>query len=279
RPVSEMDDWPTGRRRPAPGVGNHAQDVRVVIDRVGFVTGTGVEDLAPPTVKTTTAAKNLAALKPADQDKLIRLWNVEMLAVDLGLGYFEPLGNPGGDRMGGSDDPDALLFTGLSPFEVAGGAHEPREDPGKVGRVRHDKAHTAGNHALVNALDDLAGDAIVSQMAPPDQHVGVSQHRFGEAMLWLFQGRRAHVEAFPAEERGDCAVHTVRIDGSDRFLGDFVQVLVPDSHAEGISHVPPRRLGLPAARVQTPAGRGRQPTPGWHPRAAPSGDPRPAAKG
>src|SRR5262245_57787546 len=74
------------RFRPADTVCDHLEHVVVVIGRVGLVAGAEVEDLAGAALVAATAAEDLAAGKPTDEDQGVRLRDVEMLAVHLLLG-------------------------------------------------------------------------------------------------------------------------------------------------------------------------------------------------
>src|ERR671911_1332964 len=147
-------DWcrPWRRRGPADGVLDDALDVLVVVRGILLVAGTEVEDPTPPPPVTQTAPEDFPPSEPAHEDELVRLRNVEGLAVHL-LFELYILADTLGYGMPRRDYPEPLGVV-VAPLEVARRTHEPLEDPGEVARVEDDQAHAA-EHPLVDLLDDL----------------------------------------------------------------------------------------------------------------------------
>src|SRR5690606_20515538 len=164
------------------------------------------------TVEAAAAAEDVTAGKPTDEDKLIRLRDVEMFAIHFSMGNFELFRQPGGNGVASSDDPVPFLLTGLAPFKVAGGAHEPDEDFGEVARMENDQAHPIFNDPLLNAVDDFVADAVVRFVTPPDEDVGRIKHLFAEAVFRLFQGRRLHGELRIAQIGSNGPMNALRIE-------------------------------------------------------------------
>ena len=103
--------------RPADAVRDHLMHDLVVIDRVGLVAGAEEENAPAPALEGAAAAEHLATGIPGDEHKLVRLRNIEGLAVHF-RGIDLEIGRQSlGDRMRGIDDPDA--------FEVAFGKLAP----------------------------------------------------------------------------------------------------------------------------------------------------------
>src|SRR5258707_14820728 len=63
--------------RPAAGVADHTNDVRVVINRKRLVARAEIENATVPALPTTTPAKHFASLKPRDENQLVRRRDVE----------------------------------------------------------------------------------------------------------------------------------------------------------------------------------------------------------
>src|SRR5215216_724677 len=121
---------PWCRRGPADGVLDDALDVLIVVRRVLLVTGAEVEDPTPPPPVTQAAPEDLPPSEPAHEDELVRLRDVEGLAVHL---LFELYVFADSLRYGmpRRDYPEPLRVV-VAPLEVAGCAHELLEDPGEV---------------------------------------------------------------------------------------------------------------------------------------------------
>src|SRR3712207_5951375 len=111
---------------PADGVPHDALHVRVVVGGVLLVAGPEVEDPAEPAPVAEPAPENLAPAEPADEDELVRLGHVEVLAVHL-LFQLYVLPDALRYRVAGRHHPQPLGVV-VAPLQVAGGAHELLED-------------------------------------------------------------------------------------------------------------------------------------------------------
>src|SRR5947209_11155184 len=100
-------------RRPLDRVGKNAPNLLLVIDRIRLVPGTEVEDSSRSAMEAATAPEDFTAGEGADKDQLVRLGNVEKLAVHLLLGHDEHLRYACRNRMSGIDRPDELALSGL----------------------------------------------------------------------------------------------------------------------------------------------------------------------
>src|SRR5664279_4086279 len=129
------------RRCPIDGVGEHLANFLLMVDRVGFVTGTAVEDFALPAIVAAAAAEDVAAFEPTDEDERVWLWDAERLAIHFGVRDFKVIAQAFGNRVSGIDDPDALTFVCLAPLEVAGRTHQAFEDFREVTGMEDDQAH------------------------------------------------------------------------------------------------------------------------------------------
>ena len=192
--------------------------------------GAEVENAAPAAAERAAAAEHLAALEGRDENQLVRLGDVEVLAVHFLLGDGKHLRQTAGNRMAGADCPDLFALTGFAPAQLAGGAHQFFEDLGLVAGVEHHHAHPQ-QHALVDPRDHAIVDTIVGDVAPPGQDVGLGQNRFGQPVLGLVEGGRTDVAGrvfqVLTDTFGDRRVHAVGIDGAYPGLLLFVQTRRP----------------------------------------------------
>ena len=108
---------------PADCVLEDLTDLGNVVGALGLVTGLEVEDLAEAAGPGAAGAEDFAACEPADEDQIIGLGNVEVLAVHLFLGQFEGSGDALGDGMGGAGAPYARTVA-LAPLQTAGAAQD-----------------------------------------------------------------------------------------------------------------------------------------------------------
>src|SRR5437773_320172 len=116
---------------------DHALNLGLVIDREFLVTRAEVHDPPRPAAIAAAAAKHLAACKRADEDELVRRWDVEVLAVHLLMRDYDRLRHAGRDGMPRVDGPDHLpLAAGVrTPPQRAGGPHQSLEDLREVAGV------------------------------------------------------------------------------------------------------------------------------------------------
>src|SRR5918994_2143802 len=123
-PVYRCRPW--CRRSPADGVLDDALDVLVVVGGVLLVAGAEVEDPTPPPPVTQAAPEDLPTSEPAHEDELVRLRDVEGLAVHLLLElYVLPYSLRYGVARRYHPEPLRVV---VAPLEVAGRTHEPLED-------------------------------------------------------------------------------------------------------------------------------------------------------
>ncbi len=210
---------------PMPSIGDHTSDVGVEERRVFLVPRPEVEDPAATPLVAAARAEDLAARKPADKDESIRCRNVEMFAIHLFVLDQERLAQPLGDGMRRIHDPDAFVFPGFAPLEIAGRAHEPLENPRKVTRMQDDQPHPFED-APLDAVDDCIGHLSVSDVTPPCQHVRRGEDRVGQPVLRLVERCGSHLEATLAQAVRDGRVDPIRVDGADWFVGSLLAILV-----------------------------------------------------
>ena len=92
---------------------------------------------------------------------------------------------------------------------------------------------------LVDPFYDLIGDLFVCHMSPPDEHVGVVQDLFGQAMLRHIQGSSGHFQIrFFSEESSDGAVNALRVDLRNGLFSFFVKKFVPYRYMELFHKIP-----------------------------------------
>src|SRR5215217_4795430 len=161
---------------PADGVLDDALDVLVVVGGVLLVARAKIEDPTPPSPVTQAAPEDLPTPEPAYEDELVRLRDVEGLAVHLLLELYV-LPDPLRYGMPWRDHPESLGVI-VAPLEVAGRAHESLEDFGEVSGVEDYESHTA-EHPLMDLLDDHVGDCVVGRVPPPEEHVSRIQDLVG----------------------------------------------------------------------------------------------------
>ena len=107
---------------PTDGVLDDSLHVFILVGGIGFVSGLEIEDLAVAAGERTTAAEDLAAVEPADENDLVGIRIVERLPVHFLIFKEKTVFHAFSDRMIGLYFPDA--FTGIvAPFEVTGRAH------------------------------------------------------------------------------------------------------------------------------------------------------------
>ena len=144
-----------------------------MVDREGLVAGLEVEDVALAAGEGAAAAEDLAALEPADENLLVRLGDVEVLAVGLLMLDDDVAVQTLQDGVAGVHCPEDLLLPRFPPSEVdRGGAADLVEDLGGVAGMEDDEPHAVHN-AAVHPLDNLVGDEVMGAVPPPDEDVGV----------------------------------------------------------------------------------------------------------
>jgi hypothetical protein len=222
-------------RRPGDCVGDDRLDLLLVEDREGLVPRAEVEDLAGTTVEAAATAEDVATLKPTDENLRVRRRNVEALAVHLDVRNLEVFWQPLGDGVTGLYHPDTLFLPRLAPLQIASRAHQRSENLGEVTRVQHDKTHPCQDAGL-DLGDDLIVNLAVSHMAPPDQHIGISQHLIGQPVLRLIQRGGLHI-VVGLKEVGDGHVDAIGIDIFHHIVDPLMSELIPNRNFDR-THLP-----------------------------------------
>ena len=101
---------------PTNAVSDYLLNVFVVECGVGFMSGLEVEDLAVSASEGTTAAENLAAIEPTDENNVIGIGNIKSFAVHFFIFEKESVFYALCDGMVGLYAPDALSFV-IAPFQ------------------------------------------------------------------------------------------------------------------------------------------------------------------
>src|SRR6266540_3329488 len=227
-----------GRSGPADRVGDDLLDLRLVVCRVLLVTRPEVEHPALAAAVAAAGPEHLAAGERAHEHQLVRLRDVEQLAVHLLALDHQRMRDALGDRVAGGNRPEQLAVVVGPPLERAGGAHQPDEDLAEVGRVQRDQAHP-GQHVPLDPLDHSAAALAMRGVTPPGEHVGPGEHVVGQPVLRLLEPRRTDHDVgaeFRPQAGRDGLVHGVRVDLLDRGVALVVHVLAPDGDADRISH-------------------------------------------
>ena len=168
---------PQPRRRPLDRVGEHAPDVRVVVDGVVLVAGAEVEDPARAALEAAAAAEHLAAGEGADEHQLVGRRDRERLAVHLLRVDHDRLRDARRDRVRRGDGPHQFALALVAPAQVAGGAEQAAEDLRVVPGVQDEQPHAA-EHRLLHAFDDRVVD-LACAMCPHQVSTSVSSSTSG----------------------------------------------------------------------------------------------------
>lgn len=140
------------RSRPSNSVCYDLLDFRLMENRERLMAGPEIEHFPSPAVIAATAAEHFATWIPADEDERVRRGDVKALSIHLDLRDFYVLANTARDRVARLNNPKALVFTELTPFQSAGGAHQLSEDFREVGRMERDQSH-AIEHSSMYLVD------------------------------------------------------------------------------------------------------------------------------
>lgn len=102
-------------------------DFRHEIDRKAFMAGTKIENAPASPVIAATRSKNLSALNPTNENQVVRLRDIEGLAVHFRLGNNNGFRQALCNGMCGVDNPYPFTLAAfmLAPAKIAGGTHEP----------------------------------------------------------------------------------------------------------------------------------------------------------
>src|SRR5450759_2100754 len=94
--------------------------------------------------------------------------------------------------------------------------------------MQDNQAH-AGQHTLVDALDDCIVDLIVSHVPPPQEHIRLCQDILSQAMLWIIECGGANGEPFGAQAFSNCPMDPFWIDFSNDRINFLMTALIPNS--------------------------------------------------
>jgi hypothetical protein len=87
---------------------------------------------------------------------------------------------------------------------------------------------------LNNTFDNLVGDIAMCRVPPPKQDIRFGKAFGWQAVLWLLQNRgRCRNFRVGIQGVGDTAVHTLRVQIRDNFIGLFMDVFAPDDSTNG----------------------------------------------
>jgi hypothetical protein len=224
------------RLRPANAVGDHALDIRMMVDGVDFVPGAEVEDAAEAACPSRAAAEDFAALEPRHKDQFVRCWNSKGFTVHFGVFDLDAVADACGDGVAWIDHPDALSLACFPPAEGATRAHESLEDFREMPGVKDDESR-ASEDALLHAGDGFVEDGVVGGVAPPEEDVCFVENGLGQALIWLIECGGADDEiVVVAECFRQQTVDAFGVDLCDGGVLAFVNEFVPDGDADGCGH-------------------------------------------
>ena len=232
----------TARGTPGPGaahcdgVGDHALDVGVVVDRVVLVAGAEVEDPPGAAPKAAAAAEHLAAGERADEDELVGRRDVEVLAVHLVRVDDDRVRDAGGDRVRGVDGPHQLALAVVAPAQAARGAEQALEDLRVVRRVQGEQAHRRRAPRRARARRPRRRPRSCA-VWPHQVSTSVSASTASvQPVLGLVAASRCARETRVAQPRGqtrgDRGVHPVGVERAHVLLLALVDVLAPHRHSQ-----------------------------------------------
>src|SRR6266850_272561 len=93
---------------PAHGVVNYTLNGGMMINGIGLVPGTEIEDASAAARPAVAAAENFSPLEPGNKNLLLGVGNAERLPIHLGLFQFDATVNPFGDGVAGIYRPNAF---------------------------------------------------------------------------------------------------------------------------------------------------------------------------
>ena len=215
---------------PANCVANDRLNGFVIEDREGFVARLEIEEPAVAAVEGTARAEDLAALVPAHKHDLVGLGDTKRLGIGFDAVELKISVDALCDGVCGVDNPNTLKVAVLTPRKVAGRAHERLEYLRMVCRMEADYAHTHKNRGLY-AGDDLIGNVPMSDVTPPDEHVGVVDDLLRQSAFRLVNSRGADLDVVAFQEVGDRLMNAVRVDLGNALVMPFVMIFVPNRYS------------------------------------------------
>lgn len=224
-------------------IGDDLLNVGVIEGAAGLVTGLEVEYLSCTTVEASTASEDVSVLIPTDEEKSVRLGNIERLGIDL-FGFDEEvIRETCTDGVTGIYVPHDLLLN-TTPLEVAVSSDDSLEGLGVVTRVESDEAHLTEVNSLLDPCNELILDFLVETVTPPNKNVGVFEDLIGKTLTFIIKSGESYGDLFVLLEKfTDGCVETVGVEFFCFFFLLFMSEFVPYSDFNH-SKVPPISLGL-----------------------------------
>jgi hypothetical protein len=102
--------------------------------------------------------------------------------------------------------------------------------------MQHNQTHPVAQDPALDPLDYFVAYGVVSDMAPPDQNVGIRQRFLTQAVFGLVEGGGLDREAVAFQAVRDSVMDAIRVDGGNPEVGRFLAVFVPNSYAHLVIH-------------------------------------------
>ena len=130
--------------------------------------------------------EHLSSSVPADENVVVRFWNVKRLPVHLLFFKLEVLGYALSDGMGRKCRPHTAEIP-FSPFQAAACTEEVHEWFGFMCRMQRYKAHTFLD-ALHHLVNIRIGYSVMHHVRPPDQDIRIVQYFIGQTVFRIVKG-------------------------------------------------------------------------------------------
>ena len=158
--------------------------------------GLEIEDLSVAPGPGGAAAEQLASPIAVGKQQVVRLGDIEGLAIDLLLLQLKGLGDPlcnGVSAVHGVHPGEVHL----APFQIAAGAQQVAEGLAEMSRVQGNKAH-APLYPFHHPKGQLIRHRVVGHMPPPNKHVRFIQQLVRQTELRVVQSgvRDVHILVF-----------------------------------------------------------------------------------
>ena len=152
---------------PVNRISDHTNDIRMIVDREGFVPGLEIENASVSTAPATAGAENFTAIIVADENQFFRIRDAEGLAIGFYMLQMNKAVNSLSNGMCRIADPDQLPVAVLAPRKIARGTHQQLERLAVMCGMQKDCAHTTMNSPLYKNRH-LVRNEVVRNMSPPD---------------------------------------------------------------------------------------------------------------
>lgn len=231
---------------PADCICDYAPDIRVMEYWVFLVSRLEIEDLSLSSAECYAAAENLSSRKPAHENDVLGVGNIERLAVHFLQGQLKVSWHTLRYGVGGLNAPYPFTVA-VTPLKIAGSSHKALEYFAVMRGVKSDKAHSAPNVAADHFCVFIC-DFIMCHVTPPDKHIGIIEYLLGQSLT-------LHIEICAADgniivcrkEVTNAAVYSVGIYLRNGGLELFVAVFVPDKYV--YHSITPRRVRISCLRI------------------------------